>query len=363
MKISIIGNNLTALVLAKVLLKKKIQVDLFYEENTTKNLKSVRTIGITQSNVLFLNKHFKGIEKIGHKIDKISISTERQKNDLLNFEKNSDFKFAVFKYENIYKFVKSSLKKEKNFKSIKTKLDKKLVQKKYLLSYDLVIDINLRNTLSKKFFSRKIKKDYFSRAYVTIINHKQIKNNIAKQIFSSSGPLAFLPISNNKTSLVYSIFDNNNSKINEEKVIDLIKNYNTKYKITSFEKFESFKLQFSLLRNYFKQNVLAFGDQAHTIHPLAGQGFNMTLRDIKYFLKLIDEKIKYGLNLDSSILEEFEKNNKYKNVIFANSIDFIHEFFKFEKKLPEGLSEKLFLYFNKNSAFKKYISIFADRGF
>ena len=107
MKISIIGNNLTALVLAKVLLKKKIQVDLFYDENTTKNLKSVRTIGITQSNVLFLNKYFKGIEKIGHKIDKISISTERQKNDLLNFEKNSDFKFAVFKYENIYKFVKS----------------------------------------------------------------------------------------------------------------------------------------------------------------------------------------------------------------------------------------------------------------
>ena len=161
MKISIIGNNLTALVLAKVLLKKKIQVDLLYEENTTKNQKSVRTIGITQSNVLFLKKHFKGIEKIGHKIDKISISTERQKNDLLNFENNSNFKFAVFKYENIYKLVKSSLKKEKNFKSIKTKLDKKLVQKKYLLSYDLIIDINLRNSLSKKFFSRKIKKDYF----------------------------------------------------------------------------------------------------------------------------------------------------------------------------------------------------------
>ena len=102
MKISIIGNNLTALVLAKVLLKKKIQVDLFYEENTTKNLKSVRTIGITQSNVLFLNKYFKGIEKIGHKIDKISISTERQKNDLLNFENNSNFKFAVFKLSLIH---------------------------------------------------------------------------------------------------------------------------------------------------------------------------------------------------------------------------------------------------------------------
>ena len=58
----------------------------------------------------------------------------------------------------------------------------------------------------------------------------------------------------------------------------------------------------------------------------------------------------------SAVLASFKQ-------IFANSIDFIHEFFKFEKKLPKGLSEKLFIYFNKNSAFKKYISILADRGF
>ena len=107
---------------------------------------------------------------------------------------------------------------------------------------------------------------------------------------------------------------------------------------------------------------MAFGDKVHTIHPLAGQGFNMTIRDIKNFLELLEQKIEYGLNLDSSILKEFEQNTKYKNVIFANSIDIIHKLFTIEKKLPSAISKKLFLYLNKNLKLKKYFSILADKG-
>ena len=42
---------------------------------------------------------------------------------------------------------------------------------------------------------------------------------------------------------------------------------------------------------YYHQNILAFGDLLHRIHPLAGQGFNMTIRDIKILLKIIKNKI------------------------------------------------------------------------
>ena len=56
--------------------------------------------------------------------------------------------------------------------------------------------------LLKIFYKKKQK--LLSNAYVTIISHKKIENNIATQIFTSKGPLAFLPISN-ETSVVYSI--------------------------------------------------------------------------------------------------------------------------------------------------------------
>ena len=62
------------------------------------------------------------------------------------------------------------------------------------------------NKITKKFFYKKLKKDYNSYAYTTIIEHNKIpKNNIATQTFTKKGPIAFLPISNKETSIVYSI--------------------------------------------------------------------------------------------------------------------------------------------------------------
>ena len=64
-----------------------------------------------------------------------------------------------------------------------------------------------------------------------------------------------------------------------------------RYKIVKINKINCFKLQSSNLRSYYHKNILAFGDLLHTIHPLAGQGFNMSIRDIKSLIKIIDYKI------------------------------------------------------------------------
>ena len=61
------------------------------------------------------------------------------------------------------------------------------------------------------------------------------------------------------------------------------------------------------MRNYYNKNILCFGDNIHKVHPLAGQGLNMALRDIKIFSELIDKKIELGLPLDQSILKDFER--------------------------------------------------------
>ncbi len=70
-------------------------------------------------------------------------------------------------------------------------------------------------------------------------------------------------------------------------ILKLIEFYNYKYEIVNFSKLEKFNLSFSLSRNYFYKNILAFGDVIHRVHPLAGQGFNITLRDIKVLSELI----------------------------------------------------------------------------
>jgi len=116
------------------------------------------------------------------------------------------------------------------------------------------------------------------------------------------------------------------------------------------------------LRTYYHKNVLAFGDLIHRIHPLAGQGFNMTIRDIKVLNQIIQNKIDLGLTLDSALIKEFEKKQKHKNYIFFKGIDLIHEFFNFERKIHKDFLSKSIQFFNKNSRVNKIFTKIADKG-
>ena len=74
------------------------------------------------------------------------------------------------------------------------------------------------------------------------------------------------------------------------------------------------------------------------------------------------QRISLGLPLDSSVFVEFQSKTKHYNYIFANTIDFIHEFFKFDNSFKNLYSKKLFDFLETNNLFKKYTTKFADKG-
>ncbi len=193
----------------------------------------------------------------------------------------------------------------------------------------------------------------------TVIKHEKILNNVATQIFTRRGPLAFLPISDDSTSVVYSI---NNENSNKENIDKLINHYNSKYKIKKIEKINFFELKALSLRSYYQNNILAFGDLLHRIHPLAGQGFNMTIRDIENLVEIIKYKIDLGLPLDKAINYEFEKKTKHKNLIFSNAIDLIYEFFNIDRKTKNIFLSKSIQVLGKNPSINKMFKILADKG-
>tara|TARA_B100000686_G_C16714697_1_gene931294 strand:- start:552 stop:932 length:381 start_codon:yes stop_codon:yes gene_type:complete len=121
-------------------------------------------------------------------------------------------------------------------------------------------------------------------------------------------------------------------------------------------------LNFSFSRNIFYKNILCLGDPIHKIHPLAGQGFNMTLRDIKILINLIDEKINCGLEIDESLFIDFKNKIQHLNFIFATGINLINEFFILDNKLDSKISKNIFKILNKNKIFKEYSTIIADEG-
>jgi 2-octaprenyl-6-methoxyphenol hydroxylase len=362
MNICIIGDGLTSLSLAKNLINKKINVH-FYHKNKIRNLSSSRTIGISKNNLEFFRKEiYKIPKKIFWEIKKIEIYSDKlEKENLLRFEKDKDNLFYMVKNDDLYKSLINTISKNKLFKKNLINKDSFYLDLLKNNKYDLIINCDSNNFLSKKFFTKKIDKDYKNLAYTTVLEHKKIENNIATQIFTKNGPIAFLPISNYETSIVCSL-DIKNKRYNDTEVLDLISKNNPKYQIQKILKLSSFELSSSNLRNYHYQNILAFGDLLHRIHPLAGQGFNMTIRDIKILSEIIQNKINLGMELDSSILVDFEKKTKNKNFLFSKSIDFIYEIFNFDKKIKYKSFNKIIKIIGKNKNITNYLIKFADKG-
>ena len=355
MRVCILGSGLSALTLAKALVTQSVYVDIFTSKKKPL-INFSRTIGISKSNFDYFNNNIVNIEKICWKINKIEILTENfKKEKVLNFETNNNQLFSVVKNFKIYQALEKSLFKNKNFRNLYKNNYLKLLNK-----YDLIINMDYSNLITKKYFNKKIIKDYYGYAYISEITHRKISNHTATQIFTRYGPLAFLPVSNTKTSLVFSV--KKNKKITNQDLIKLINQYNYNYEIKKIEKFDFFKLESCILRNYYQDNILAFGDLLHKIHPLAGQGFNMTIRDIKILLDIIKFKIDLGLPLDISVNKEFEKKSKSKNMIFSNGIDLIHEFFNLESKTNNNLLSKSVKILGKNQSIKKMFSKIADHG-
>ena len=356
MKVCILGEGLSSLTLAKALVNQNIFVDLITQNKKLTFSNKSRTLGISKSNIEFFNEEIINIKPIVWKIKKIEVFSENLRNEkLLNFESKNEEIFSIIKNKKLYDILKKNLKKNKFFRKINLK-NKFHVQDKY----NLVINNDFSNLITKKFFSKKIVKEYNSFAHTTVIKHKKIKNNTASQVFTKEGPLAFLPISNTETSVVYSKhykFDNNTNNIN-----DLILKYNSKYEILKISNIDNFELKSFHLRSYYYKNILAFGDLLHRIHPLAGQGFNMTLRDIRILLNIINYKIKLGLELNSSVNVEFEKSLRHKNLIFSSGIDFVHEFFNLERKTQSQMFSKSVKILGSNPSFNKIFKKIADKG-
>tara|TARA_B110000003_G_C16575946_1_gene506157 strand:- start:507 stop:1310 length:804 start_codon:yes stop_codon:yes gene_type:complete len=264
----------------------------------------------------------------------------------------------MIKNKEIYLKIKNKLIKNKLFNNFKYN-DKNFFFKN---SYDLIINCSGSNKIYKKFFYNKIKKNYDTVSYTTIIKHKKINNNFASQHFTEIGPIAFLPLSKDITSVVWSI-KNKSKKMSTSTFKQKVQYYfSKKQKIISFSKISQFQINLTLLRDYYSKNILNFGDSLHTIHPLAGQGLNMIIRDIKFLKIIIENKVKLGLPIDRNISIEFSKNTKHLNFLFVNGIDFIEKYFSINNKIFNKYSDYLFSKINNDSSIKNFFTKIADKG-
>ena len=148
-----------------------------------------------------------------------------------------------------------------------------------------------------------------------------------------------------------------NNFLLKKKIKFYTKNYLKDIKFTTNIEYKNLKF---LIRNkYFQDRTLLFGDALHVIHPFAGQGFNMTLRDLASLEKILKKKINLGLDIGSlDILSEFSDEIKPRNFAFSIGVDFLKNSLSFKKLRNNALK-----ILNKNNFAKNIFFNIADKGF
>ena len=340
-KICIIGNGLTGLTAALILGKLNLDVHLIAAPDK-KRRRDIRTTAISESN-------YKGlIDFIGKKNSKIFFESkeidlykEHSKEikhfmNLSNKHKNLMF---LFQNEILKRLIQRKINMYKNLKIFNKKVKQINVEKNkvFFANKNFKYDAIFVCTGSKSEIIQNIFKDRFIErktdeiAFTSIVNHSSNIIN-AKQFFLKEGPMAILPLNKNKFSFVWSVSSKFKNKNSAPIIIKKLKEILKIQSDLKMSKIDCFPISFKFRSSFNKKNILALGEGSYNVHPVAGQGFNLILRDIFYLNRKLNEYIKNGIQIkDSLFIDEYLKQRKPENLLFGLGINFINNFFKFNK--------------------------------
>ena len=362
-RICIVGDGLTGLMTAVVLGQEPgIEVNLVAK----KALKSQdkRTTAISDTNFRFIKENIKNLEdKLFWPSKKIELfyETSDEKLNFLNLNNANSNLMYVFENDKI----KRNLLKE--ISKYKIKLIRKDIKNlDELKNYDLIIlclggQSKIYDKVIKK---RSITKDYKEVAVTGYIKHK-FKSLNTSQFFLKEGPLAILPFSKNCFSFVWSLrktfYESNSDKIKhlvKSKILDILKTN----KNIDISNIQSYPISLNLKRQYHQKNILILGEGLHTIHPVAGQGFNLVLRDIKKLKEIIKYYVNLGISIKNSYaLIDFYKSRKTENTIMSLGIDATHNFFM-QNRYFDPFKEIIIKNIKNNETLKKFSKIISNQG-
>ena len=327
----IVGAGMIGCLTALSLLKKKFKVLVIDKGDLSIN--DTRTLAVNAKSRDFLKNLnlWSGLNQT-QSIKNIYIKDYINSEDLKFENKQEDMGTVIYNKDLLKKVRKILLDKKLLYKNIDVSLVKFLQSKKTIIS-NKQIEFKKIILTAGKFFNDEliINKKTFDEGHISHVgffNHTQDHQNNAYEIFTSKGPLAVLPApdkSQKYSTFIYS------SKINRKiNFHSLISNYftNTHGKIALNGNINSFAIT-PHISSPIKNDLLLLGDTLRSIHPVAGQGWNLGVKDITTFVNLLG---RYSID-DPNLYKFYYARRRVDSFAYLSFTSLLNSFYENENNL------------------------------
>jgi len=172
-------------------------------------------------------------------------------------------------------------------------------------------------------------RDYGARAIVAHVATERPHEDTAWQRFMPGGPLAFLPLADGRSSIVWSLPDAEATRVLalDDAAFRAELGAASDFRlgaITTATKRAAFPLRLRLAERYVARRCVLVGDAAHVVHPLAGQGMNLGLRDVACLRRVLRDARARGSDIGAQhALRRYERERRSENTLAARGLDAI----------------------------------------
>jgi 2-octaprenyl-6-methoxyphenol hydroxylase len=174
--------------------------------------------------------------------------------------------------------------------------------------------------------------DYDQSGIVVTVGHERDHKGQAEEHFLPAGPFAILPLKGKRSSLVWTERRAEAARIvalSEREFHDeLERRFGLQLgEISALDKPRAFPLSYFVARSFIAERLALVGDAAHVIHPIAGQGLNMGLKDVAALAEVIVDAARLGMDFGSTeVLERYQRWRRFDTMamgLATNSLNFL----------------------------------------
>ena len=181
--------------------------------------------------------------------------------------------------------------------------------------------------------------DYDQSGIVVTVGHERDHHGRAEEHFLPAGPFAILPLTNNRSSLVWTEKRSEAARIIALGETEFLSELEQRFglhlgEIKVLDKPRAFPLGYFVARSFIADRLALVGDAAHVIHPIAGQGLNLGLKDVAALAEVVVDAARLGIDLgQGDVLERYQRWRRFDTMAMGLATNSLNLLFSNESAL------------------------------